>query len=193
MGFINFFIFKNACNTFYLFYPSTPSPYMMFHLASSYFKAMILKGSFSHLLQLQMLNCFNGINLVSKYFGIFALRNQFPHSDCHMTNSFPQQLSNGVSEWTWPSISVWVIYLPPFTYSWPMYLHSYKDWGDTKQHLWKQSIWWRAGTSKTQLCMETKSEEWGKIMLIRKWIISVLLPFTIPDCVRCRTILRGHF
>lgn len=59
-------------------------------------------------------------------------------------------------------------YLPSFTYSLLIYLLSSKDWGGTKQHPCKQSIRCSAGTSKTHMCMETKSEEWGENMLIRK-------------------------
>lgn len=56
-----------------MFSPSSPSSYMMFHLVSNDFKATVLKGGFSHLLQLWTLNCFDGIKLVSKHLRILAL------------------------------------------------------------------------------------------------------------------------
>lgn len=57
------------------------------------------------------------------------------------------------------------------THSWLIHLECSKDWGDTTQHQWKQLIWCGTGTgtSKTQPCAATKSEDRAKNMLIIKW------------------------
>lgn len=130
-----------------MFSPSSPSSYMMFHLVSNDFKATVLKGGFSHLLQLWTLNCFDGIKLVSKHLRILALHKSvalfwLAHND-KSTSSVVIAPLNGHDQ-----VSVWgklfIIYLL------------------TKQHPWKWSAQCSARTFKTHLAMEKKSEEQGE-------------------------------
>lgn len=112
------FSFENACNTFYMFSPSSPSSYLTFHLVSNDFKATVLKGGFSPLLQLWTLHCFNGIKLVSKHLRILALHKSvslfwLAYNDKSTSSVVIRWCT---FEWTWPSICVGetLYYLPPY-------------------------------------------------------------------------------
>lgn len=154
---------------------------------------MILRGGFSHLLQLQIFNCFNRIKLVSTYFRTLALQKLV---SLFWLSQNDKSISSVVIrwcifEWTRPGICVrkaLIIYLLSPILDWSTYIPPKTEETQSNTH---GSSWSR--TSKTQLCVETKPGQQGKNMLIIKWIIYVLLHFTVPDCVSCQTILRGQF